>query len=193
MQYRTVPKTGDNISALGFGCMRFPEKNGRIDKKRAAKQAAYAIEHGINYFDTGYIYHMGASEPFLGQIITPDKRKSIKIATKLFPFSVKKPADMDKVLENQLQRLRTSYLDYYLLHGIDGPTWKNMYIMDVLDFLCRAKAGGHIRNAGFSWHGDLDAFKSVVDACDWEFCRIQYNYMDTPHQAGTQGLEYAAS
>lgn len=192
MQYRNIPKTGDRLSILGFGCMRLPEKRGKIDEKRAEAQLFSAIEQGVNYFDTAIPYHMGASETFIGKIFEKDHRKRIKLATKLPPWFVHDPLDMDKLFNSQLENLRTDYIDYYLLHALDGDSFRKMKEMGVLDFLERLKSQGRIRNAGFSFHGRKKDFKKIVDAYDWEFCQIQYNYLDTENQAGTQGLEYAA-
>ena len=192
MQYRKIPKTGDKLSVLGFGCMRLPEKRGKIDEKRAETQLFSAIEQGVNYIDTAIPYHMGASEPFLGKVLQGEYRKKVKLATKLPPWYVHDPTDMDKLFNSQLENLRTDYIDYYLLHALDGDSFKKMEEMGVLDFLERLKSQGRIRNAGFSFHGRKKDFKKIVDAYDWEFCQIQYNYLDTQNQAGTKGLEYAA-
>jgi len=192
MKYRKIPKTGEKISALGFGCMRLPEKRGKIDENRAKTQLYSAIEKGVNYFDTAMPYHMGASEPFLGKVFEGGYRKKINLATKLPPWYVNEASDMDKLFVSQLQNLRTDYIDYYLLHALDGDSFKRMKALGAIDFLDRLKSQGKIRNAGFSFHGKKKDFKKIVDAYDWEFCQIQYNYLDTENQAGTKGLEYAA-
>ncbi len=197
MQYRQIPKTGDKLSILGFGCMRLPQKrgvpgDGRIDKKRAERQIHTAIEKGINYFDTAMPYHRGGSEAFLGDALANGHRNKVRIATKLPPWSVKQPDDMERILNAQIDRLRTDRIDYYLLHNLAADNWRKLQQMDVLAFLDRAKKDGRIVNAGFSFHGDRETFKSIVDAYDWEFCQIQYNFLDTQHQAGIEGLKYAA-
>ncbi len=197
MQYRKIPKTGDPLSILGFGCMRLPQKrgepgDGRIDKERAVRQIHQAIEKGINYFDTAMPYHRGGSESFLGQALANGHRNKVRIATKLPPWSVKQPEDMDRILSAQLDRLRTDRIDYYLLHNLAADKWRKLQGLDVLAFLDRAKKQGRIVNAGFSFHGDQETFKTIVDSYDWEFCQIQYNFLDTQHQAGTVGLKYAA-
>ncbi len=197
MQYRQIPKTGDQLSILGFGCMRLPQKrgepgDGRIDKKRAERQIHQAVAHGINYFDTAMPYHMGGSESFLGESLANGHRNKVRIATKLPPWSVKQSEDMDGILKAQLNRLRTDRIDYYLLHNLGADNWAKLQRMDVLDFLDRARKDGRIVNVGFSFHGDKETFKEIVDAYDWEFCQIQYNFLDTQHQAGTEGLMYAA-
>lgn len=193
MRYRTIPKTDDQLSILGYGCMRLPEKNGRIDKPLATRQIYTAIDQGINYVDTGFLYHMGQSEPFLGEVLTGQRRQQVKLATKLPPQSVKTRADMDTILNNQLQRLKTDRIDYYLLHGIEEASWNYLYALDVLTFLDKAKADGRIVNAGFSFHGDRQTFTTIVDAYDWQCCLIQYNYLDEQLQAGAEGIEYAAA
>ena len=193
MQYRTVKKNGDQLSVLGFGCMRLPQQGIGIDKERAKKQLYMAIDKGVNYIDTAYPYHGGQSEPFLGEAITPDIRKKVKLATKLPPTSVNSKQDMDKILNNQLKKLNTDYIDYYLLHGIDEKSWAKLLKYDVLDFLDEKVKEGKIINPGFSFHGSAELFSEIIDAYPWIFCQIQYNYMDENFQAGKKGLEYAAS
>jgi predicted aldo/keto reductase-like oxidoreductase len=192
MQYRKVPKTGEELSILGFGCMRFPEKRGKIDEKRAKKQLLMAIDEGINYFDTAMPYHMGTSETFLGKVINEGGvREKINIATKLPHWSVNQPEDMDKIINAQLRNLQTDYIDYYLLHALNGDAFKKLNELGVLEFLSKLKTDGIIRNAGFSFHGKRKDFRKIIDTYDWEFCQIQYNYLDINHQAGKKGLEYA--
>lgn len=194
MLYREVPQNGDKLSILGFGCMRLPVKeDGTIDEERATKQVRYAIDHGVNYIDTAWPYHMGESEPFLGRALADGYRERIKLATKLPSWTIKNREDMDKILNAQLERLRTDHIDYYLVHGLVGALWDKMEKLDVLGFLDRAKADGRIVNSGFSFHGSIDDFKRIVDAYPWTFCQIQYNFLDEKNQAGTEGLEYAAS
>ncbi len=194
MLYRKMPKNGDELSILGFGCMRLPVKeDGTIDEERATRQVRYAIDHGVNYIDTAWPYHMGESEPFLGQALEAGYREKIRLATKLPSWTIKKKEDMDRILNSQLERLKTDHIDYYLVHGLVGLLWDKMEKLEVLDFLDRAKADGRIVNAGFSFHGTIDDFKRIVDAYPWTFCQIQYNFLDEKNQAGTEGLEYAAS
>lgn len=195
MQYRKVPKNGDEISVIGYGCMRFPTRMGRIDEKKAEEQIRYAINQGVNYFDTAYPYHNGTSESFLGKIFGQDQelRNKVKIVTKLPPWSVKTREDMDTILANQLKKLQIECIDYYLVHGIHSPTdWSRMKKLGVLEFLDEAKQKGYIKNVGFSFHSDLKTFKQIVDDYDWTMCQIQYNYLDETNQAGTEGLRYAA-
>lgn len=197
MLYRTMKKTGDDLSILGFGCMRLPQKrgtpgSGKIDEARATRQIHYAIEQGVNYFDTAMPYHMGASEPFLGRALADGWRDKIKLATKLPPWSVKVRSDMDQLLKVQLENLRTEWIDYYLVHALGKSSWERMKDLGILEFLDAARADGRIINAGYSFHGDKDTFKEIVDAYDWEFCQIQYNFLDQQNQAGSEGLTYAA-
>jgi uncharacterized protein len=193
MQYRQVPKNGDRLSALGFGAMRLATKRGKIDEERATRQIRGAIDKGINYVDTAAPYHGGESERFLGRVLQDGYRDKVKLATKLPPWSVKTRGDMDRILDIQLRKLRTDHIDYYLLHSLEMHQWKRLLDLGVLEFLEAAKASGKIRNAGFSFHGDRKTFKDIIDAYDWTFCQIQYNFLDEMNQAGTEGLRYASS
>lgn len=189
-----MPEKGDELSILGFGCMRLPVKeDGKIDEERATLQVRYAIDHGVNYIDTAWPYHMGESEPFLGRALAGGYREKVKLATKLPSWLVESREDMDKFLNAQLERLHTDHIDYYLVHGLAGEVWDKLEPLGVTDFLDRAKDDGRIVNAGFSFHGSIEDFKRIVDAYPWIFCQIQYNFMDEKHQAGTEGLKYAAS
>jgi hypothetical protein len=192
MLYRTVPKTGDKLSILGFGCMRFPSKNRGIDEERTIRQIRHAIDFGVNYLDTAPAYHFGKSEQILGKALQDGYREKVKIATKLPHWSVRERADMDRILAGQLVTLQTDHIDYYLLHSLGKESWEKLEKLGVLEFLNKAKAQGKIKNAGFSFHGTLDAFRQIVDAYDWQFCQIQYNFLDEQNQAGTAGLKYAA-
>src|SRR5512133_1983984 len=194
MLYRKMPKNGDELSVLGFGCMRLPMKEDwTIDEERATKHVRYAIDHGVNYVDTAWPYHMGESEPFLGRALADGYREKVKLATKLPSWLIEKREDMDKYLNAQLEKLNTDHIDYYLIHGLVGDLWDNVEKLGVMDFLDKAKADGRIRNAGFSFHGASEDFNRIVDAYDWDFCQIQYNILDEKNQAGKKGLEYAAS
>ncbi len=193
MLYRKMPKTGDELSILGFGCMRLAEKNGRIDEARAASQIRYAIDQGVNYLDTAWPYHAGESEPFVGRVLSGGYRERVRLATKLPSWLVRSRADMDRFLDAQLKKLATSRIDYYLVHSLDGAGWDQVAPLGVREFLDRAQADGRIANAGFSFHGLREDFKRIVDAYPWTFCQIQYNYLDQENQAGTEGLKYAAS
>lgn len=193
MLYRKVPKTGEELSILGFGYMRLPQKPGfGIDEDRAIRQLRIAIDNGVNYVDTAPDYHLGRSEAVLGKALKDGYRGRVNIATKLPHWSVRTRGDMDRILSTQLATIGTDHVDYYLLHSLAREPWEKMEGLGVADFLDRAKGDGRIRNAGFSFHGDRETFSRIVDAYDWEFCQIQYNYLDENVQAGTAGLRYAA-
>ena len=194
MLYRTMPKNGDRLSILGFGCMRLPmDKNGTIDEPRAISQVRGAIDQGVNYLDSAWPYHGGQSEPFVGRVLKDGYREKVKIATKLPSWMITTREEMDCYLDRQLEKLQTDRVDYYLLHSLDGMSWDNLDRLGVTDFLDRALADGRIANAGFSFHGTSDDFSRIVDAYPWTFCQIQYNFLDEELQAGRAGLEYAAS
>ncbi len=198
MLYREMKKTGDQLSILGFGCMRLPQKkgtpgDGRIDEERATALIRTAIDQGVNYLDTAYLYHLGASEPFLGKALADGYREKVYLATKLPYWLTDDRESMDRILHAQLQRLQTGRVDYYLLHGINEHSWRKLEALGVTDFLDRAKADGRIARAGFSFHGEEEAFPKIIDAYDWDCCQIQYNYLDENYQAGKNGLQYAAA
>jgi len=193
MLYRTMPKNGDRLSALGFGCMRLPMIDGKIDEDRAVAQIRKAIDDGVNYLDTAWPYHDGASEPLLGKALRDGYREKVRIATKLPTWLINSREDMDFYLNAQLERLGTDHIDYYLIHALSGPSWKNIEALGVKGFLDQAKKDGRIVNPGFSFHGLSGEFAPIVDAYPWVFCQIQYNYLDTEFQAGVKGLKYAAS
>ncbi|NLE39399.1 MAG: aldo/keto reductase [Pirellulaceae bacterium] len=194
MQYRTMPSTGDRLSALGLGCMRLPvDKKHRIDEAEATRLVHKAIDAGINYLDTAFAYHDGHSEPFLGRALADGYRQRVKIATKLPHWLVRERADMDKLLSIQLDRLRTDHIEYYLVHILTEQRWNQLTDLGVVEFLDRARRDGRIGHVGFSAHVGRDEFKRLVDAHDWEFTQIQYNFLDTEYQAGREGLEYAAA
>jgi predicted aldo/keto reductase-like oxidoreductase len=193
MLYRTMPKTGDMLSILGFGCMRLAQKAGRIDEEKATSQVRRAIDCGVNYVDTAWPYHAGESEPFLGRALSGGYRERVRLATKLPAWLVQNHADMDRFLDAQLQKLATGRIDYYLVHSLTGDSWDRIAALGVAEFLDRARAAGKIGNAGFSYHGSREDFRRVADAYPWEFCQIQYNFLDEERQAGVEGLRYAAS
>jgi predicted aldo/keto reductase-like oxidoreductase len=201
MLYRPFGQTGEKVSVLGFGAMRLPvvdHHHDNIDAPRATEMIRYAIDHGVNYVDTAYPYHgtsidkKGTCEPFLGEALSGGYREKVLLATKLHPLAIHTRADMDRLLEGQLKDLRTDHIDCYLLHGIGEATWAKFRDLGVIEFLDSALADGRIRYAGFSFHDHLDAFKAIVDAYDWSFCQIQYNYMDLEFQAGLGGVRHAA-
>ena len=193
MLYRKMKKNGDELSILGYGCMRYPTKNGSIDYKRTEKQVMTAIEKGVNYFDTAYLYP--GSEKTLGKILkNNDCREKVKIADKMPVLTAKNREKIDEIFEKQLNRLQTNYIDYYMIHNlIKFEDWETLKKNGILNFLDEEKKKGRIINIGFSFHGNLHNFKKIIDDYDWEFTLIQYNYIDENYQAGTEGLEYAAS
>lgn len=194
MQYRVVPKNGDKLSILGYGCMRLPVRMQSINEKLAEKQMMYALDRGVNYFDTAYPYHNRKSEPFLGKVISKNNcRNKIKLATKLPHWMTGSKAEMDDILDEQLAKLQTDRIDYYLVHALNGELWEAAKSNGVIEFLDDALKKGKIINAGFSFHGLSEEFNGIVDDYDWTFCQIQYNFLDTQNQAGTAGLKYAAS
>lgn len=190
MNYRT-DKYGNKISVLGFGCMRFPRKNGTIDMAETERELVHAVEQGINYFDTAYIYP--GSEVALGEILAKNQlRDKVYIATKLPHYLMKSREGLERAFEEQLRRLRTDHIDYYLMHMLtDIQTWEKLKTMGILEFLEEKKQSGAIRQVGFSYHGNSAMFCKLVDAYDWDFCQIQYNYLDEHSQAGRKGLHYA--
>ena len=194
MQTRVNPKNGDILSILGFGCMRLPVKGGNIDETRSISMIHNAIEEGVNYFDTAYIYQNGKSEILLGKALAGGYRERVKIATKLPPFMVSKLSGAQKILAVQLERLQTDYIDYYLLHMVtDKAMFDRLASLGVMEWLEELKGKGIIRNIGFSFHGSKADFAEIVTAYPWDFCQIQYNYMDENNQAGKSGLLLAAS
>lgn len=197
MQYRTFGRLAWKPSALGFGTMRLPVLDGdaaQIDEAEATRMLHYAIDHGVNYVDTAYGYHRGNSEPFVGRALQGGYREKVCLATKLPCWLVQEPADLDRYLNEQLERLQTTHIDFYLLHALNAGSWSKVRDVGVLAWAERALADGRIRHLGFSFHDKYEVFQEIVDATDlWTFCQIQYNYMDVDEQAGTRGLRYAAS
>jgi uncharacterized protein len=191
--YRKFPKVTMDLSILGFGCMRLPvQENRLIDKPKATEMIRYAIDHGVNYIDTAYPYHDGESEPVVGRALRDGYREKVNLATKLPSWLITKREDLDRYLDEQLGRLATDHIDFYLVHGLNAATWENTSKLGVLEFLDDAVADGRIRYPAFSFHDSLPLFKEITDAYDWTFAQIQYNFMDEKYQAGTEGLKYAA-
>ena len=195
MRYRPFgEKTNVLVSMLGIGAMRLPmTSEGKIDEPRAADLIELGLDHGINYIDTAYVYNDGESERVVGNVLQNGWRDKVYLATKMPVWELEKPGDQAAFFDRQLERLRTQQIDFYLLHSLNKRYWENVLKSDSLAWLAEEKRRGRIRFAGFSFHDDFDVFKTIVDAYDWDFCQIQYNYMQHDIQAGTRGLQYAHS
>ena len=191
MQYRIDKKSGNKLSVLGFGCMRLPGTLGKTDLQKADTVIMDAIAGGVNFFDTAYIYP--GSEAALGHVLDKNKvRDKVYIATKLPLSKCHAYKDFDKIFSIQLERLKTDYIDYYFMHNISTHAdWQRMCGLGIESWIQEKKSQGKIKQLGFSFHGARDAFVAVVDAYDWDFCMIQYNYINTHFQAGVEGLKYA--
>ncbi|WP_296862231.1 aldo/keto reductase [uncultured Methanobrevibacter sp.] len=191
MQYRLIKKTGDEIFPLGFGAMRLPLKNGKIDRQKAKELIYHAIDQGVNFIDTAYLY--GDSETFLGEILQGEYKDKIKLSTKLPTINVRKYDDMEEILAEQLKRLQRDSIDYYFIHAVDLKAMNRLFKKDLAKFLKKAQSEGKIRHVGFSYHGPKEEFPSLIDAYDWDVVMVQYNYFDENIQASVEGIEYAAS
>ena len=192
MQYR-LDKYGNELSVLGFGCLRFPQKNGKIDMEATRGQIRMAVEEGVNYFDTAYVY--SGSEAALGEILEAEGlRDRVKIATKLPHYLIKSRQALEMMFREELKRLRTDRVEYYLMHMLcDLDTWERLKKLGMEEWIAEKKASGQIGQIGFSYHGSSEMFCKLVDAYDWDFCQIQYNYLDEHTQAGRRGLHHAAA
>ena len=181
------------LSILGFGCMRFPKKNGRVDMEMAQKLIVTAVENGINYFDTAYIYP--GNEAAIGEIFEKTGlRDRVNIATKLPHYLIRSREGMEKLFNEELRRLRTDHVDYYLMHMLNDPEkWQDLKALGVEDWIAEKKSSGAIGQIGFSYHVNSDNFIKLIDAYNWDFCQVQYNYLDEHSQAGRKGVEYAHS
>ena len=190
MKYRK-DRYGNEISILGYGCMRFSTKGGRPDIEKTKQEILKAYEAGVNYYDAAYTYP--GIEAALGEILESLKiRDKVKIATKFPHYMLKKEGNIEKFFKEELKRLRTDHVDYYLMHMLtDVKTWERLKGFGIEEWIREKKASGEIGQIGFSYHGNADMFKQLIDAYDWDFCQIQYNYMDEHSQAGVEGLKYA--
>jgi len=196
VKYRSFGRTGWNASALAFGCMRLPCNGGpeKVDEALAVRMIRAAIDAGVNYVDTAYPYHGGKSEVVLGKALADGYRQKVKLADKMPMWLLKQPPDLNRIFDEQLQRLQTDHIDLYLLHSLSRPTWKKARELGALEWAERKVAEGRIQWIGFSFHDEGAAFKEIVDGWDaWTFCMIFYNYASEAVQAGTEGLRYAAS
>ncbi len=192
MQYRNF--CGEEISVFGFGAMRLPTKGMKIDREKATELIKYAINNGVNYIDTAWPYHGGESEKFLGDcILNTELREKVNIADKLPCFLINSKGKFDDYLTKQLERLKVDYIDYYLMHSLNGPIWDKMQSFDILEFIEKIKKEKKVRKVGFSFHGLYEDFEKIIDAYDWDFVQIQYNLLDENFQAGAKGIEYATS
>lgn len=190
MLYRVNPKNQKQLSILGYGCLRFSKKGTGIDQTKAEREMLAALEKGVNYFDTAYTY--GGSEVCLGKFLAKGHRDKVNIATKLPHYYLKQPGDMERYFKEQLERLQTDHVEYYLMHMLnDIAAWERIQTLGILEWIEEKKAKGQIQNIGFSFHGNTDNFLKILEAYEWDFCQIQYNYMDEHSQAGRRGLQRA--
>jgi len=197
LQYRQFGSTDWKVSALGFGCMRFPlnsDEQDDVNEEKAVKMVRYAIDKGVNFVDTAYPYHKGESEVVLGKALKDGYRRKVKLCTKSPTFFIESADDFDRYLHEQLKRLQDNYIDYYLIHGINQNNWDDVVRKyNLLEKAEKARQEGLIGHIGFSFHDNYPFFKEVIDAYPWEMCLLQYNYLDVQTQAGIQGVKYAAS
>jgi uncharacterized protein len=194
MEYRTLGKTGTRVSILGFGAMRLPTtgKEADVDEATAIEMMRHAIDQGVNYVDTAYVYHEGNSEVVVGKALRDGYRSKVSLATKSPVWMVKQPDDFDRFLNEQLKRLQTDHIDFYLLHCLQQASWQSMQQLGAIRWAEQAQRDGRIGRFGFSFHDSFAVFQEIVDAYDWSMCQIQYNLVNENVQAGTAGLKYAA-
>lgn len=188
MEYRKLEKLNIAPSLLGFGCMRFPKKeDGTIDELEAEKMIDHAIANGVTYIDTAYPYHNGDSEPFVGRVLKKYPRNSFYLATKLPIWELKTKEDVKRIFDSQLERLDVDYVDFYLLHALDAKKWQTVLDLDIIPFVEEMQKEGKIKYIGFSFHDSYETFEKILTYRAWDFCQIQYNYMDRNIQAGDKG------
>lgn len=195
MQYRRLGNTGAEVSALGFGTMRLPlNEDKTVDEERAIRLIRNGIDGGINYVDTAYFYHDGQSEPLIGKALLDGYRDKVYLATKSPVWCIEKEGDFERLLDEQLTKLQTNYIDFYLLHALNRERFEEKVVkFNLLDKLLQAKKAGKIKWIGFSFHDSYDLFEEIINYTDqWDFCQIQYNYIDIYEQAGRKGLKLAA-
>ena len=196
MQYRRFGKLDWKVSALGFGAMRLPfiGSHDNIDEPEATRMVRWAIDHGVNYLDTAYPYHGGNSESFVGRVLQDGYREKVHLATKLRADFVTTADDFDRIFNEQMEKLQTEYVDFYLLHGLNLGRWHMLRDLGIMKWAEGIIADGRIKHIGFSFHDSFEALKEIIDAYDnWTLCQVQYNYMDENEQGGVRGVKYAAS
>lgn len=193
MQRRLIKKSGDTVSSIGFGAMRLPTKNGKVDREKSRKLIYHGIDQGINIIDTAAMYGNGDNEKFLGEILKGEYKDKVLISTKLPVFSINKEEDFEKHLNEELKRLQRNTIDYYFLHNVDLKNLRRLEKLNVYKFLQKAKEEGKVKNIGFSYHGSKDKFNQMIDSYPWDVVMVQYNYLDNNIQASIEGIQYAAS
>jgi len=185
-----MPRVKEELSVLGFGCMRLPTRGGQIDEAKAQAMMKTALENGVNFIDTARPYHGGTCEPFVGRALK-GARDKVQLSTKLPSWDVTKREDLDFHLNEQLEQLQTDHIDFYILHALTESRWENLLRLDAMSFMEKARAAGKIRYICFSFHDGLDTFQKIVDFYPWDMCMIQLNFLDDGYQAGLEGLRYA--